>query len=410
MTYDAIAQQIIREAQARGYDPLPPLATAIQESGLRPGIVSPNGKWIGIYQQDTSYSDRNNPTANIQQFFDRLDAKRRLPGWSTDLWLNIFWLQQRPGEPTAQAAYQNGRQAYLTEIKSKTPQAQTLIALYAGGTVGWTGDPIWLETVLREALGDRLVVDPGWKSRGTGRGENGTNQMGPIWGVMIHHTGNSRERPETIRDGVWQTPTYFLPGPLSQCLIRPDGTCHLVAVGPCNHAGTGSYPGIPSGTGNTRLIGFECAWPTIRDDGTFDRAEKWPDAQIITMRDATAAVLKRLGKPAANVIGHKDYSDQGKWDPGNIDMNWFRSEVAKAIKGDFQQPAPTPEPEPTKPEEPPVPEPAPTPKPLSAAEDNQLQLRGPGLKGWPQLGNRTLVDAVAAIGAKLGIDGFKDKR
>ena len=27
--------------------------------------------------------------------------------------------------------------------------------------------------------------------------------------------------------------------------------------------------------------------------------------------------------------------------------------------------------------------------------------------GWPQLGDRTLVDAVAAIGVKLGIDGFK---
>lgn len=30
--------------------------------------------------------------------------------------------------------------------------------------------------------------------------------------------------------------------------------------------------------------------------------------------------------------------------------------------------------------------------------------------GWPQLGNRSLVDAVAAIGVKLGIDGFKDTK
>lgn len=29
-------------------------------------------------------------------------------------------------------------------------------------------------------------------------------------------------------------------------------------------------------------------------------------------------------------------------------------------------------------------------------------------RGWPQLGNRSLVDAVAVIGEKLGIDGFKD--
>lgn len=134
MTYDAIAQQIIREAQRRGYDPVPPLSTAIQESGLRPAVVSANGKWIGIYQQDTSYSDRNNPTANITQFFDRLDAKRRTAGWSADLWLNIFWLQQRPGETSAELAYRNGRQAYLTEIKSRTREAQHLVALY-GGTV-----------------------------------------------------------------------------------------------------------------------------------------------------------------------------------------------------------------------------------------------------------------------------------
>lgn len=30
-------------------------------------------------------------------------------------------------------------------------------------------------------------------------------------------------------------------------------------------------------------------------------------------------------------------------------------------------------------------------------------------KGWPQLGNRTLVDAIAAIGEKLGIDGFQSR-
>lgn len=132
MSYDAIAKQIIDEAIRRGYDPVPPLADAIQESGLRPGIVGGGGKWIGIYQQDASYSDRNNPTANITQFFDRLDVKRRTPGWNADLWLNIFWLQQRPGESSAALAYANGRKAYLTEIKSRTAEAQRMVALYGG--------------------------------------------------------------------------------------------------------------------------------------------------------------------------------------------------------------------------------------------------------------------------------------
>ena len=29
-------------------------------------------------------------------------------------------------------------------------------------------------------------------------------------------------------------------------------------------------------------------------------------------------------------------------------------------------------------------------------------------KGWPQLGGRTLVDGIAAVGTYLGIPGFKD--
>lgn len=41
-----------------------------------------------------------------------------------------------------------------------------------------------------------------------------------------------------------------------------------------------------------------------------------------------------------------------------------------------------------------------------AALDNQIQLRGPGLKGWPQLDDHTVVDALALIGEKLGLDGF----
>ena len=119
----------------------------------------------------------------------------------------------------------------------------------------FTGDPVWLEDVLREALGDRLVVEPGWNERGAG----GT--MGDIWGVMIHHTGNANETVDHIRDGV-QQPSGFLHGPLAQCLLTPDGKCHLIAVGPCNHAGIGSYPGLGTNNGNRRLIGFECCWPS----------------------------------------------------------------------------------------------------------------------------------------------------
>lgn len=50
----------------------------------------------------------------------------------------------------------------------------------------------------------------------------------------------------------------------------------------------------------------------------------------------------------------------------------------------------------------------------SDVKDVRAQLTGGRDKGqfpgWPQLGNRTVVDAVAAIGAKLGIPGFYDPK
>ncbi|AFQ97425.1 lysin A [Mycobacterium phage Dorothy] len=391
-TKDQVAQITIAEAKARGYtrsECLAIMSTFYQESGWNDTIWDPTHTTYGIAQQDGSYPHRfDGAAAQIKGFFDKLDVWRAKPGASTDIWLNICWMQQAPNWPSADYWYANGRRAYLTEIKSRITTVTPYLDKYwqtTGGTaVTWTGDPVWLEDVLREALGDRLVVaQADWKERGTG------GVMGDIWGVMIHHTGNDRETVAGIRDG-----RPDLRGPLSQCLITPDGKCHLIAVGPCNHAGTGSYPGVGTNNGNQRLIGFECAWPTIRPDGSFDPAQRWPDAQIITMRDATAAVLKRLGRDSKHVIGHKEWAGatQGKWDPGNLDMNWFRGEVQKDLDG-FLFPG----------EQPSAPQPGPALPPDYDKEVwDQLRIL------WPQLGHRTLVDAVAAIGAKLGIEGCYD--
>ena len=54
------------------------------------------------------------------------------------------------------------------------------------------------------------------------------------------------------------------------------------------------------------------------------------------------------------------------------------------------------------------------PTPLAADIDARAQLTGTAelgkYPGWDQLGGRTVVDAVAAIGAALGVDGFKDPK
>jgi hypothetical protein len=243
---------------------------------------------------------------------------------------------------------------------------------------GWTGDPVWLEDVLRPALGDRLKTLPGWQNSGHG-------DFAEIKGVMVHHTGNSRESAQSIRNG-----RPDLPGPLSNLHIAPDGTVTIVAVGVCWHAGRGSYPWLPTDNANQHMIGIECAWPTVTN-GKYDPNERWPDAQIISMRDTCAALALKLGHPATRVIGHKEWAgtSQGKWDPGNLDMSWFRGEVAKDMRGEFDKPV----------------QPGPVLPPDYAKETwDQLRIE------WPQLGGRTLVDAVAAIGAKLGVGGCYDTK
>lgn len=252
-----------------------------------------------------------------------------------------------------------------------------------GEQVGFRGDPIWLEDVLRDWLGDRLVVEGDWRNTGNG------DTMGDIWGVLIHHTGNRNERVEVIRDG-----RPDLSGPLSQGLITPDGKFHLIAVGPCNHAGIGSYPGIGVNNGNERLIGFECAWPTIRADGSYDEHERWPDAQIKTMRDATAGVLSFLKYDQTHCIGHKEWATRPpnvKWDPGNVDMDkFFRPEVGKALTGMFRtNPGPAPVP--------PAPLPTAVPPDWGLQADDQVRGR------WEKLAYRTQVEMLGEIGIKLGI-------
>lgn len=128
-SFDEVAAAIIRETKRRGYqrhESVACLSTGIQESNLRPDAVNPRGLWVGIYQQDASYPGRYDPNQNILEFLNRLDAKRRSPGASPDIWLNIFWLQQRPSEPSADTAYRNGRKAYLDEIKRHIAKSEEL--------------------------------------------------------------------------------------------------------------------------------------------------------------------------------------------------------------------------------------------------------------------------------------------
>ena len=383
-SFDDVAEAIIKEAVRRDYprgDTLAVTSTGIQESRLNPRAVSPNGLWVGIFQQDASYEGRWDPNANIREFFNRLDAKRRSSGASSDVWKNIFWLQQRPGELSADAAYANGRKDYLTEIKRHVTQAGQLYDRFAGtgSQVGWNGDPVWLLDVLqaRPLLKGKVRALDGWDQRGHG-------DFADVWGVMWHHTGNGRATAESIRDG-----RPDLPGPVSNIHIAQDGTVTVVAVGVCWHAGNGSGFGLPTNNVNNRLIGVECAWPmdTSLTPATQHR-ERWPDAQIVSMREVGAAITLKLGYDASRNITHKEWAGaaQGKWDPGNLDPDWFRGEIGKSMRGVF-------DPKPT----------VPVPVPVDYAKESWDQLR----IEWAQLGGQTLVNALGEVRDKvLGVDDY----
>lgn len=386
---DDYARAIIAEGQRRHITErgiVIALATTLVESGLvmyanakvpasmsiPHEAVGSDGLSVGLFQQQVR-DDGNgwwwgdaatcmDPTKSAGLFYDRL-ARLDYNGSNS------------PGS-YAQAVQDS---AYPDRYDQRMSDAQAIYDRLATGgpTVGWTGDPVWLEDVLRPALGDRLKTMPGWQDSGHGDFQD-------IRGVMVHHTGNGRATAQSIRDG-----RPDLPGPVSNLHIAQDGTVTIVAVGVCWHAGQGSYPWLPTDNGNWHLIGIECAWPmdTSITPAT-QTSERWPDAQIISMRDTCAALAAKLGVGADHVIGHKEYAGaaQGKWDPGNLDMNWFRGEVAKDMRGEFDQPAPAPQPG-----GPPV------PNVPDYTHETFDQVRG----RWAMLGDQTMVEALAQIRDKV---------
>lgn len=97
-------------------------------------VWSPNRLWFGYFQQDGGYPNRMDPNGNVLGFLDRLDAKRRSPGASPDPFKNIFWLQQRPSDPSADTAYAKGRKAYYDEIRKHIAAATADYDRFSGGT------------------------------------------------------------------------------------------------------------------------------------------------------------------------------------------------------------------------------------------------------------------------------------
>lgn len=179
----------------------------------------------------------------------------------------------------------------------------------------WKGDPVWLPDVLREA-GLVCHIYPGAFERGHG-------DMGQIWGVLAHHTGSFGETPR----GIAEHPSLGL---ASQLYLGRNGEYTLCGVGKAWHGGAGSYPGITDV--NAQLIGIEAANDGGGTPGKPHRFS-WSDTQYDAYVRGVAAILTKLGYGADRCIGHKEWAGrtQGKWDPGAIDMNIFRADIAARL-------------------------------------------------------------------------------
>lgn len=345
--------------------------------------VGSDANSVGLFQQRAPWwgtvADRMDPYRSAKLFFTELkkfdyNNTSRSPGWY------------------AQAVQ---RSAYPDRYDKRMTEAQQLydrIAAESGGKhrapepaaqeVHTVGDPIWLADVLR-AEGLTCDIYPGAFNRGKG-------DFAGIWGVMAHHTGapaGSNPGPKVIAEH----PSLGL---ASQLHLDRNGKYTLCGVGIAWHAGVGSYPGLPTNDANRLTIGIEA-----ENSGT----EGWQPAQYDAYVRGVAAILRKLGHDSSHVIGHKEWGGkaQGKWDPGGIDMDAFRRDVQKHIdKGKAGKPS----------------EGDLTMADVERLEQFIMTYLGPGLSdikdnrqqltggrdageypGWPQLGNRTLVDAVSQV-------------
>lgn len=189
---------------------------------------------------------------------------------------------------------------------------------------GLAGDPVWLPDVLR-AEGVQVVEMDGWRDRGHG-------DFDRIWGVVAHHTGSDNTGPGEIA---------FHPalGLASQIHLSRAGVATICGAGVAWHAGNGSWPGIPAGAANQVTIGIEAAnagggTPNI----PMRHRSCWPEPQYTAYVRCVAAILRYLGLPSDRVIAHREWAgvEQGKWDPGQIDMRIFRADVDRQIRSGQQ--------------------------------------------------------------------------
>ncbi|HZG06706.1 MAG TPA: peptidoglycan-binding protein [Streptomyces sp.] len=169
-----------------------------------------------------------------------------------------------------------------------------------------------------------------WRSHN----RNHKGPWGPVHGVMIHHTvtRGTGHSVELCYEG-----HSTLPGPLCHGVIDKEGVVHLVGNGRANHAGLGDGDvlravveerSLPDDNeadtdGNRHFYGFECV-------NLGDGKDPWPQAQMLAMEKASAALCRAHGWTEKSVIGHREWQP-GKVDPRGFSMDTLRGRIARRL-------------------------------------------------------------------------------
>ncbi|WP_158578928.1 peptidoglycan recognition protein family protein [Spongiactinospora rosea] len=111
-----------------------------------------------------------------------------------------------------------------------------------------------------------------------------------------------------------------LAGPLSHFGLGRSGRIYVIAAGRCWH----NAPSTSAHHTNSASIGIEA-----ENNGS----QPWPAGQLDAYRKLCAEPCNAFDLPASRVRGHKEVNRE-KPDPHHIDMNTFRAEVARRIKGE----------------------------------------------------------------------------
>jgi hypothetical protein len=136
-----------------------------------------------------------------------------------------------------------------------------------------------------------------------------------INGHVGHHTASNATSGITPSLGTVIYGRPDLAGPLAQTLLGRDARWYIVASGRANHAGSGQWPGIALGNGDTLATEAE-------NNGL--NTETWSMNCVRSYARGVAALLNAQGLPAERFCAHYEWAtnpvgrkvDRGLWQGG----------------------------------------------------------------------------------------------